>query len=62
MELVFESIEKYDLDGWDWDFCRTTRFFPEGTEENNIDIITEMMRLVRSKLDEKGTRESSKVG
>ena len=61
MELVYESIEKYDLDGWDWDFCRTVRFFPEGTEEKNIDLITEMMRLVRSKLDEKGKRINRKL-
>ena len=61
MELVYESIEKYDLDGWDWDFCRFPRFFPEGTEEKNIDIITEMIRLVRSKLDEKGKRINKKL-
>ena len=61
MELVYESIEKYDLDGWDWDFCRFPRFFPEGTVEKNIDIITEMMRLVRSKLDEKGKRINRKL-
>lgn len=55
-----EAIEKYDLDGLDWDFCRFPRFFREGRARQNAGLITEMLRKLRAKLDEKGEASGEK--
>jgi len=60
LSIATEAIEKYDLDGLDWDFCRFPRFFQEGRARQNADLITDMLRVLRAKLDEKSAATGEK--
>ena len=42
------AIKNYDLDGFDWDFCRFPRFFKKGTSRDNAHLMTDLMRSIRS--------------
>jgi len=53
LALASEAIDNYDLDGLDWDFCRFPRFFPEGRAVQNSELITDLLRSIRSRLDAK---------
>lgn len=54
--LAREAIEKYDLDGLDWDFCRHPFLFPQGQEAEGAPLLTELLGEIRRSLDEKGER------
>jgi hypothetical protein len=56
LALAREAIENYDVDGFDWDFCRFPRFFRPGTARENAPLMTEMMRSIRRALDEKSAK------
>ena len=51
LALAEEAIKNYDLDGFDWDFCRFPRFFKKGTARDNAHLMTDLMRSIRSVLD-----------
>ena len=56
LAIATEAIENYDLDGFDWDFCRFPRFFKQGMAAKNAPLMTELMRSIRAALDEKSQR------
>jgi len=56
LAIATEAIEKYDLDGLDWDFCRSLRFFTKGESEKNADLMTELVGNLRRALDAKAAR------
>ena len=51
LAIAEEAIKNYDLDGFDWDFCRFPRFFKKGTARDNAHLMTDLMRSIRSVLD-----------
>ena len=53
LAIAEEAINNYNLDGFDWDFCRSPRFFKKGTAQDNAHLITDLMRSIRSLLDER---------
>lgn len=55
MAQVFEIIDGYAADGFEMDFTRHYMFFPPGKEKP--ELITEMVRKARRRLDEKGKRD-----
>lgn len=56
LDLLQETIEKYDLDGLELDFNRYPLLFPPGDEAQHAHLLTELMDNVRRMLDEKGKR------
>jgi hypothetical protein len=61
LAIATEAIENYDLDGLDWDFCRFPRYFREGRARQNAGLITEMLRMLRAKLDAKSKEAGRKL-
>lgn len=61
LNLTKETIENYDLDGLDWDFCRFPRLFPEGDTVQYAEILTDMLREIKKSLDEKSRRIGRKL-
>ena len=53
LALAEEAIKNYDLDGFDWDFCRFPRFFEKGTAQENAHLMTDLMRSIKSLLVER---------
>jgi len=57
LDLKFRTIEelflKHDFDGIEIDFMRGPPFFMPGTEPDNAHLLTELLRRVRSFLDER---------
>ena len=58
MDLVAETIAKYDLDGFDYDFCRWPILFRPGEGVTGAAVITELLRETRDLLQ----RKSATVG
>jgi hypothetical protein len=54
LALVSEAIENYDLDGFDFDFCRQPSLFKQGETEAGAVLLTQLLRDVRTALDKKG--------
>ena len=53
LSIAREAIQNYDLDGFDWDFCRFPRFFRPGTAKDNAPLMTDLLRAIRALLDER---------
>ena len=58
LALAREAIDNYNIDGFDWDFCRSPRFFKKGTARDNTSLMTELLRSIRILLD----RRSKELG
>ncbi len=56
LAIATEAIENYDLDGLDWDFCRSPRYFAMGEAERNAGLMIDLMRSLRKALDAKSER------
>lgn len=56
LDLLQETVEKYDLDGLELDFDRYPLLFPPGEEAKHAHILTDFIRKVRRMLDGKGKR------
>lgn len=56
LSLALEAIDRYDLDGFDWDFCRYPPFFLPGEEAANLHVFTDLLARLREALDAKGKR------
>jgi len=54
MDLVAETIAKYDLDGFDYDFCRWPILFRPGEGLAGAAAISELLRETRALLQRKG--------
>ena len=55
MAQICELIDGYAADGFEMDFTRHYMFFPPGKEKP--ELLTEMVRKTRKRLDEKGRQE-----
>ncbi len=58
LAIVMEIIERYQdaMEGIQLDFMRHPAMFPKGTAAQNAPLLTEMIRQIRSKLDELGKK------
>lgn len=50
-KVVEEIFDKYDFDGLEIDFLRSTPYFLPGTEEKNAHLLTELLQRVRKYLN-----------
>lgn len=59
LKLIRELIERYEIDGFELDFCRRFAFFntDKTTEEERIQIMTDFVAEVRAMLDEATERD-----
>ncbi len=64
-ELKFRVIEemfrKYDFDGLEIDFMRSPPYFLPGREPEGAHLLTEMLRRIRSHLDERGSERGRSI-
>ena len=51
--LIEEVCERYDVDGIEMDFGRMPHLFPPGQEEQNLGVMTEFVRGVRQRMDQR---------
>ncbi len=51
---VEEVAEHYDVDGIELDFARMPFLFPPGSERNNMNLLTDLFRRIRTRLDQIG--------
>ncbi len=65
-ELKFRVIEelfvKYDFDGLEIDFMRSSPYFLPGTESENAHLLTELLQRVRQHLNRRGQQRGRPVG
>ena len=54
LSVVRELVDRYDLDGIDFDFMRAPRYFRDGQVEAGTPLMTDMIRQVRRILDDAG--------
>lgn len=52
--IIFELIDRYDIDGFELDFMRTGRYFPDSEIEKGLSTMTAFVRTIRDKLRETG--------
>lgn len=59
LAVIFETMERYAdlMDGLELDFNRFQIFFPPGEAEKGAPLITEMLRRVRSRLEEQSAKQ-----
>jgi hypothetical protein len=61
LALMKETIENYDLDGLDIDFCRWPVLFREGEAANGATHVTGIVRRVRGMLDDKARKAGRRL-
>jgi len=59
LALAFEMIDRYAADGFEMDWTRHYTFFKPGDEQP--ELLTDMVRQVRRKLDERGRKLGKKL-
>ncbi len=62
LDIMAESCERYDADGFLFDFMRVPGYFPFGEEEKHLPLMTEFIRQARAILDRIGTRKGKPIG
>ena len=62
LDTATEAIERYDADGWEYDFMRCPGLFKHGQERANAHLITELIRDTRRMLDEVGRGRGKTLG
>ena len=60
LSVVQELVDRYDIDGIDFDFMRAPRYFRDGQIESGTPLMTDMIRQVRRILDEAGDVNGSR--
>ena len=59
--LAREAIAAYDLDGFEMDFCRFPRYFPQGEARRQADKMTDLLQRIRAALKEKSQSAGRKL-
>ena len=62
LDTMAEACERYDVDGFVFDFMRIPIYFKFGQEERHVPVMTEFMRQSRAILDDIGARKGKKLG
>ena len=61
-EMAAEAVERYDVDGWEYDFVRCPGLFRHGEERTGAPLITTLIRDTRTMLDEVGKQRGKQLG
>jgi len=63
LSLMFEQLDLYGalIDGFDLDFQRFPAFFKSGEGERNAALMTELLKTLKSKIDELSTQYGKKI-
>lgn len=63
LAVIFEAMERYAdlMDGLELDFNRFQIFFPPGEAEKGAPLITDMLRKVRARLEEKAAKQKREM-
>ena len=56
LSVVQELVDRYDIDGIDFDFMRHPHYFRDGEVESNTPVMTDFIREVRAIMDKAGER------
>jgi len=59
--LIFELLDRYDVDGFECDFMRHPSYFRTDRIAEGTAVMTEFVRSIRAKLDEIGRRRGRKM-
>jgi len=61
LRTIEEMFQKYDFDGLEIDLMRFPRFFPAYLEYRNTAVLTDFLRTVRQKLDERADQRGRPI-
>lgn len=61
LNTIRETVEKYDMDGFELNFTRNCCFFPEEYSEECAPVMTQFVRDVRAMLDEIGKKRNKQL-
>lgn len=61
-ETAREAVERYDVEGWEYDFMRCPGLFKFGSERANAHLITGLIRDTRRMLDDVGRTRGKTLG
>jgi hypothetical protein len=61
LAMATETIDNYNVDGLEWDFCRFPRLFPEGAARDNAQLMTTVIGSLREALDRKGEQQGRRL-
>jgi len=59
--LIRDAAEKYDIDGFELDFTRNCKYFPEPQADECAPVLTQFVRDVRTMLDRIGKKRKKKI-
>ena len=62
LEVLVEACERYDIDGFHYDFMRIPGFFPIGREQESAPLMTDLIRRSRAELDRIGSARGRRLG
>ena len=62
LETTIEACERYDVDGFEYDYMRCPGYFKYDEVEKNIPVMTQFIRDTRTALDEIGQRRNRPIG
>ena len=60
MGQINELIDSYAADGFEMDFSRQPIIFPKGSGQRKQNLVTEMVRKARQRLDQKGEKDGKR--
>jgi hypothetical protein len=62
LDVVAEAAERYDIDGFQYDFMRCHGYFKPGQEKANMPVMTRFIRETREILDRIGAQKNKPLG
>jgi hypothetical protein len=61
LSLIFELLDRYEIDGFECDFMRYPECLPKDQIPEGTKVITEFIRAIRGKMDEVGERRQRRL-
>lgn len=62
LEVLVEACERYDVEGFHYDFMRIPGYFEIGTEQQHAPLMTDLIRRSRAELDRIGSARGRRLG
>ena len=62
LDAALEACERYDVDGFEYDFMRCPGYFKYGQEQANAPLMTQLLRDTRAGLDRIGAERHKTLG
>lgn len=59
--LICELLDRYDVDGFECDFMRFPKYFPEDRMEEGLSVMTDFIGAIRQKLDQVGEARGKRL-